>query len=342
MAFIFGHPVTGFSTPTDSLKAGFTTAMNAYVASAGRFGHGALRNTNAGSSQRLPVAVTGKVIVHWTLKYDTIPGTNCLFLNLFNNSGADSCLELLCTPTGQIRVEDANGTLVTSSAAGTLNANTHHVVVCEAEIGAASGTVRVWVDNMTTPVIDETGVDLTDAGGGTCDLIRWTSSVGDTEISQIFVYDTSGSTWNANVGDVRYFPMLPDGDDSTAWSPDTGTTNYDRVDDPLSAVADGDTSYVEATAASTIDLYTLSDLPGSVQSVMGVLGILEAKKTDAGAEPGPLSLRLAHSASTSDSPTLGTLTTDFLEYQNLFETPPGGGSWTPTIANALRAGPRIA
>lgn len=342
MAFIFAHPVAGFSDQDDALKAGFTTVTNDYLVSGGRFGDGAFRNSNSSNSLRKPVTSSGKIIVHFTIKWPTISGVESPFLQLHNNSGADRCLELKVTPSGGIRLEDATSTPVVVSSAGTVVSNIHHVVVCEAQIGSAAGTVRVWVDDMTTPVIDETGVDLDDGAGGACDLVQWLIGVGSWELSQIFIYDTSGvAPWNANIGDKRLYPLLPDGDDTQGWTRSAGANNFDLVDDPLNAVSDEDGTYVEASAAATLDQYTFEDLPVDASGVISVIANVEAKKTDAGAEPGNLTIRIASGMNTSDSASLSPLTTGYLEYQAEFDDVPGGSGWTPSQVNGLLAGPRI-
>lgn len=345
MAFIFAHPVAGFSSAADAGKAGIV-ADTGYGVADGRFGLGAFNNTDSATSvvKAFPVA-QDKVVVQFAMAFTSLANAT-KFCELFNNSGADVCMRLDVTAAGAIRLVDAAGaTVVTTAAALVAGNSAYHVFAVEAEIGSGAGTVRVWLDGSL--VIDEAGVDLDDGAGTAADMVRWgldaVASVGH-RLSEFFIYDLSGAApWNAHIGDKRLIPLLPEGDDTVAWTPSGGPPNFDEVDDPLSANSDGDATYVEINGDGT-DLYDMEDMPVTpVSGILGVIVNMEARKTGAGAEPGDgLRSQYASTGGNNNSAILGPLTTSYQEYQLLLPDAPGSSGWTEAEINALQLGPHVA
>lgn len=365
MTFLKSHPIAGFTVVSagnpnpGAAKAGFTFGLDpAFVGSGGRSGYGHFDMSSNGRAVKWPVpSYSGKILAHFALDMVGPPNaaaSGAWFFRMYNNSGASVSLELRFTMAGAVKVFDANGSDVGTSASSVINfgGDIHQSFVVEADVGNGStGTVRVWISDLATPILDLSALDLDGSGGGGCDLLEWQNILGPgfapalvkLRLSEVFLYDNSGpAPWNAlsTIGDIRHEPLPPTSDASVEMTPSGGAPNYDEVDDPLTDDSDEDGSYVEATAASKLDQYGFGDLPGGFD-VLGLLLIMEAKKTDAGAEPGDFAGRIDVSATTADTPTLGALTTSYLEYQYMFKDAPGGSGWTPAQINALKAGPKI-
>ena len=344
MAFIFAHDLAGFSSGADAAKAGFQIVSGTYSPTGGRFDGGYWECSN--STHQLTKAfgpASGKVIVQFAVYFTEFATVD--FFTLFNNGGTATCAEVGMTAGGALRLLNAAAaTVVTSSPV--LSLFTWHVIAVEAEIGSAAGTVRVFVDDFVTPVIDESGVDLTDGSATGCDMVRWdtNSSSGGFRLSEHIIYDTSGAApWNALLGDKRLYSALPNADHTQGWTRSAGATNFDLVDDPRSTTSDADATYVEASAADTVDLYEFVNIPTGVTGIVGVVAIVEAKKTDAGALPSTMHIRMREplGPTTADSAAI-TPTTSYEEHQAMFLTEPGGAAWTAAKVNAAQAGPRIA
>jgi hypothetical protein len=344
MTFILADPFASYSSVSDMTKGGWTGATGTgttWQTTGGRFGLGARRLAGGTpeSSRSFPAA-SGNVIVSFDLFFEASVDTT-KFMQFFNDSGAALCLEIANSAADALRVYNAAGTLIHTGTAGVLSRGIWHRMEIEAQIGSAAGVVKVWLDGVL--LANLAGVDLTDGSAAGCDRIMWTnvSTSMPWLFGSVIVSDTSGAApWNAALGDKRMYCLLPTGNSSVAWTPNAGA-NYQTQDDAIPGVSDGDTTYVEHTAASdAVDLYDFADLPAGIVGIVGVIVDLEARKTDAGGLPGGGSLkaRIKHSATTADSSAF-TLTTSYARYQHCFVDVPGGAGWTKAQVDAALAGP---
>lgn len=340
MAFIFGHPVSGFTNIADAARAGFSfSGAVTYNASGGRFGGGVLTpNSNDFVNIDFPAA-TGNIIVQFSAKISAYPATGYSMLRLLNDTATDICAYLFLTTAGGLAIYDATNTVVATTAPGAIVVDTWHAIAIEAEVGSASGIVKVWLDDVL--VHDLSGVDLTDGIGTGCDRVRFFLASGQPnwDVCEILVLDTSGGApWNAYLGDKRLYPLLPTSDQAATWdATGAGSTNADRVDDALSAAADGDTTYV-STAVVESDYYEMEDLPAGVTGIVGVVVAAEVLKTDGGALAGDFVVTMKSGTGTTADSSAITVVTTYQEKQEMFLTEPGGASWTESKVNSARLG----
>lgn len=334
MSGIWAHPFSGLGNTAGVVALGWS-GCDTYALSGGRWNNGqCVRFYN--NHFDFPSVASGKVIVQFAFKNT---GTT---LRLYNNSGADQCLELQNIAGGQWQVKDQTGTVVgTSAAVGPLvDDAVWHFLAIEAEIGSGAGTVRVWMDDATTPILNLSGIDL-DAGAGTGADRVFFANGNFGRMQDLVIYDTSGSDGlSAFTSDFHIYALLPNGDDTAAWSRSGGTTNSENVDDPVSSggASDGDGTYVYSAGAQ-IDKYNMDDLPSDVTTVYSVVGVFEAAKSDAGAEP-TTNIRIDSGGTTTDGSALPSLSTTYKEYQTFFPDVPGGTGWTPSQVNGLKLCPR--
>jgi len=124
------------------------------------------------------------------------------------------------------------------------------------------GTIQVRVDGVD--VINETGLDTQEgAGDGLIDRISFGSAESNSiklRITDIHVMnEQGGAPLNDLIGPHTIESLRADGAGNyTNWDPLAGT-NWESVDDPIGAAADGDTTYVETTVAER-DSYTFEPL----------------------------------------------------------------------------------
>jgi hypothetical protein len=99
------------------------------------------------------------------------------------------------------------------------------------------------------------------------------------------VYDDTGATFNALVGDFRIETILPDADGATVdWTRNTGASDYLAVDDAIGS-SDDDTTYIESTVADE-DSY-MSYPASTLTDVDAILfaGIMSRGRDDGGVAP---------------------------------------------------------
>jgi hypothetical protein len=245
-----------------------------------------------------------------------------------------------------VQLLDANGAVVVTSAAGILTPGDWHVIVVKATAGNPAGDVEVYVNDMSTPVITEGGVDLDGAGAieDGCDLVQFEEQpAGDNVAGQIWVlselliYDTEGAApWNDVIGDKRLYLIETVADSAVEWTP-SASTNESNVDDVLTGEHDGDGTYNSSAANGDTDSFTATNLPAGVVGIVGVISVLTAKKADGGTE-----IDLYHyweSNLVPASEPTGALSTSYKNYQfNKLQNPDGPVDWTETTVNAMLIG----
>lgn len=179
---------------------------------------------------------------------------------------------------------------VASSSAGVMNFTGWAYLEVKAVFGASpSVTVKV---NGTT-VITYTGPNTQDGlpsqvtqfyiGGGSLSGgagvgIGWSGYVDD-----VYLFNGTGATNNNFAGDLAVDFLRPNGagvvSDSTIMGTSPAATRWQSVDD---VVIDGNTTYVQFADEDTADSYTHEDLPYTTATIVGVQGVIAARKDDAG------------------------------------------------------------
>ena len=352
MSFILADAFCGYTAIADTADFGWSVVGSpTFTNNIGRFGLGGITSAYVSQFTRgfTAVAAGDKVIMQFSAKWNA--GARTLaspFMVLKNNGGVDLCMTLSRTPSDAVQVLDASGSIAGTSAGSVLTSGAHHVIVVKAKIGDnATGTVDVYVNNMATPMLALTGVDLNGPGAANgCDFVDFRGAMITDNVtghnwilSELIVYSSTGAApWNDVLGDKRLYPLLPTGDSAVAWTRSSGATNADMVDDPLTAEHDGDSTYNSTAAAAVVDEFTLADLPTGVIGIVGVVSNLTARKTDGGAEVGALNHRIKSNA-TASLVAAGALTTGYVNYQGMYLLDPNGAiTWTKTAVDALLAG----
>jgi hypothetical protein len=94
----------------------------------------------------------------------------------------------------------------------------------------------------------------------------------------LYVCDGSGSINNDFLGDCKVIRIDPDGDDTANWSTSTPSANhYENISE---VSGDEDTSYIEETASSTLDLFDYESV-ASLGTIYGVQICTQCRETDA-------------------------------------------------------------
>ena len=366
MAFIFSEPMTGYSAAMDLVRNKWTGNINedqslgkfVYTVGTGRFTGGSIKSAincnltrpflDQGGLGNANIFV--QVMVKWDVGSLTL---NSSFLQLKNNGGVDIALTLQRTTNNELVALDDTGMIAGTSAVGVVTPGVWQVVTVVAEIGSDSGSLELYVDDFVTPVISVSGVamNLDGVSNYLCDAITFVQPVNQVgavyNVSELFVYDTLGTTWNSLIGDKYHIPLVPQTLNASAnpFTPSSGPSGHLMVDDPLSALSDDGATYnignygayLAAPAGGFYDQFDLSDLPPNTTGIIGVLSVLTARKSSAAPEFDVLKHRIFYTFDSSADLDVA-LTDEYLDYQAMFPKDPTFADWTVTSVNALDGG----
>jgi hypothetical protein len=185
--------------------------------------------------------------------------------------------------TGNLAVWNGNGTtLLATGPAITVNAGSPvwYYVDVEVTVSDTVGVVKVWLDD--TLVINLSGADTRNGGTGIINPMAYGRTAANITyyIDDIYCLDATGTTNNAKIGTCRIETLLPNADSSTAWTRNTGATNFSAVDDTST---DGDTTYVVSYGTNARDIYGCTDVSSTSRAVRAVTATAISRKEDVGA-----------------------------------------------------------
>lgn len=297
--------------------------------SAGRNGAGLVLANNADAFVQLAVTSAGTKCIGVAIKaVDLNAGDRriCSFME-----GSTDHLTFTVNNAGQIIASRGGTAILTTSSC--LNTGTHTYIEIKVTIHDTTGSIEVRA-NPTPGAPNAVGTfsgDTRNAGtSGVVDLVvlGTRSSLGTALSCQMCDFHISDDFQ----GDVSFARLLPTGAGAAAtWTPSAGS-NYQNVDETST---DDDTTYNEDSTPGNIDSHAMENLTPAAATVIAVLVNNVAKKTDAGPRTTRNKVRLS---GTYSNGTNRNLTTSYMNYQDVFTTKPGGGSWSVTDVNNVEAG----
>lgn len=249
------------------------------------------------------------------------------------NSGATGLVGFNPNINGGIDVYRLNGNVLLGSTANNiLSAGQWGYLEMEIVLSATVGRVTLYLNG--TQVLNLTGVNNVNGALVTAD--RFTlNHFGDGFyylMDDLYILDTA-----AKIGECRIETLRPSGDNTKVFTPDSGTTNYNRVNETL---VDGDTSYVQAAAVGNRDLYGITALSSTPANIYAVNVVSFARKTDATARQ--LNNSIKSGTTDSDGANL-TLLSAYGRLDRIIPNDPNtSAAWSPPAVNALLIGPKVA
>ncbi len=264
----------------------------------------------------------------------------------FSSTDAQTIFGFYDSGTQQVHLKfNTNGSLAVLRGATTLGTSSpgvvpsptaqHNYIEMKATINGSTGSAEVCVNEVT--VLTITGANTqASANAYANQLILFTSLITNhLYIDDVYLCDTSGSTNNTFLGDVRIECIRPSGAGSlTDFAPSAGS-NYQCVDE---TTVNDETDYVSSSTVSHADLYAFGDLSSSVGSVLAVAMNTVDRKDDSGTRTH------AHLILVSGVMVSGTAfspTTSYTNHQTVFESVPAGGAWSIGAVNSAEAGHKI-
>jgi hypothetical protein len=234
------------------------------------------------------------------------------------------------------RFDTGTDVLMGSSSSPVITSNAWRHVEIKVFFDVAVGTVEIRVEGVT--VLSLTGVRTTsNIAGYTASIQNITmhqaSSAGLVTwyVKDLIMWDGSGGVNNNFMGSCQVLKLLPTGDISLGWTPSSGTTGYNLIND---TTPDDDTNYISAAfPAPSPSTFSLSDLPVNVSTVRGVQLMHRSKKTDGG--DGNIQVTAVSGANNGlgvDRP----ITTAYTYMWDIYNLDPSGSAWSRTLVNALQ------
>lgn len=257
------------------------------------------------------------------------------YIHQYRDGSNAVLVTIAVSATGGIQVYrgENNGTLLGEVAGPILVANSWQHVESKVLFSTTVGTVEVRVEGVT--VLTLTGQNT---GAGPCAIVAnanegsGTGNVTRYYIKDLVVWNGAGSVNNNFLGSVQVYELTPSSDVSLNWTPSTGSTGWDLIDE---APPNDDTDYIYAPdPAPAAALFGMTNLPADVTSVKGLYVVARSKKTDGG--DGTLQVGLKSGASTG----LGTdrpVTTTYTYWTDMFELDPAtSAAWLPAAVDAVQ------
>ena len=173
------------------------------------------------------------------------------------------------------------GTIIATSTSSVLSVDVWYYLEFKATINNTTGAYEVRLNGSTVTGLSATGVNTRQTANNYANEIMLSQgNASGNRFDDLYVCDSSGSTNNDFLGDVRVDTIMPTADGSaTDFTPSTGTDNYAMVDD---ATPDSDSTYVSSSTVNHTDLYTFADLQSLTGSIFGIQTVLWGRKDDAG------------------------------------------------------------
>jgi hypothetical protein len=341
---------TNSSTGLQSRWTTGASASNANVTGyslvAGRWGGQGLRyasSPNFGQAQALTFPGTANLSVGFYFRLDAAATVAPTFPLMFMTGLAFQCAlgyDTVGTLNFYRTPNNSSGTIVASTTPGILTLGVwNHFLLTIAMGTVSTGAVNLYMNNNPTPVLSAAGVNiLNSTGSNLLDSIQYGAGRNDNRLGTFTIDDLFAEDTINNRGERRVETLRPASDSSVIWTPNSGLTNFSRVNEVL---VDGDTSYVQASSVGDRDLYGISPL-SSTPAIIDALGLVSfGLKTDATIRTIYNSLRSG--GVDSDGAALNLAATYLrMDRALLLTNPNGGGAWDAAAVNALLIGPKVA
>lgn len=207
---------------------------------------------------------------------------------------------------------------------------------CVNSISANSFQVRL--DGTIILDLDAT-TDCQESGTSGVDVLRLWGPGTTVYYDDVYVLNLSGAQCNDYLGNIIIETLYPNGNGNTndfTGSDADSTDNYLHVDE---AQHDSDTSYVESSTISHIDLYAFGNMVGTPDTIHCVALVCPSRKDDGGARDGRLLTRvnITNYEGASFSPT-----TSFVHEVQIWElNPDDSAAWAITDIDGAEFGIKV-
>lgn len=260
----------------------------------------------------------------------------------FFDSNANVHVQIMVNPSGYIEAwrndwrDLGNRTLLGTSTTPVVTANAWRHLECKVLIHLTAGTVEVRAEGIT--VLNLSGIRTLGNVGSPATSVGIVSVLSPQDggspamyLKDYIIWDSTGAANTNFMGSCQVLKLTPNGDTTLGWTPSTGTTGYNLINE---TTPDDDGTYISAPfPLPGNSQFTLTDLPLNVSSVRGVQLMHRSRKTDGG--DGNIQTSAVSGANTgngADRP----ITTAYTYMWDIFDLDPSGSAWSRTLVNALQ------
>lgn len=300
-----------------------------------------LRINGTGAITRAFLAARTSFAVGFALRWNTMPSDNTLMPHVFfMTAGGTYQWGFKVNTLGGIEVyrfsSNSAGTLLHQTLPGIVQAGTINYVEIESTISTTTGSIKIYLNGDTTPLINLTNINNANAGAGTSVGAFGVGANNGNFTGQFDIDDWYEGDTNTRVGEGFVETLRPSGDGTITWTPDTGANNYSRMNETL---VNGDTSYCQTGTLNNQDLQDLSDLATVPTTIFGVQLVNFARKTDAATRGIGLVVK---SGGTTNVGASNVLTTTYGRFEKMHTVDPNtAAAWTAANVNAMQAGTKV-
>lgn len=315
---------TGFEHGTADIAPTTLIATSSVVSSESHSGTYSLRMGQAGASGNwgYPIGnIDTFYATFWQNMGDVFSGSGQFFVyGITAPTGYH--LGFVCNSAG-VWTARRSGTVVATASTVVPDANWHHYKVYM-YLANSGGRLKMELDGIT--ILDFTGD--TNAGSDTViNNLRFETFANTYAYVDDLIIDTA-----TNWGDIRFNGLTPSSDVSVAWTPSTGATNYNLVDE----VPYSDADYVETATDAIQDIYGLTDWTGTNKTPEMTVLWARALKTTSDTQELKL---IVKSGSTTDVGSAQEIfsTANYIHRIDLTD-PDTGVAWTDSGIDAMQVG----
>lgn len=272
----YGETIDANPTPSGVLEGKYCPASSTttMLTRAGRHGGFAIYYGGSQNEIRTP---------HLTTHDTLIAGCG------FYRATTDDCAVITFVDTGLygmwLRVKQESGelelvrggTVIATTIGCCISVSTWHWIEMKIKCHNTLGEYEVRVGGQT--VLSATGVDTRYGTHDYHNACSFRPVAAEAPMyDDWYVCDGSGSDNNDFLGDCKIIRIDPDGDDTANWSTSTPSANhYENVSE---VVGDEDSSYIEETTSSTLDLFDYEAVAG-LGTIYGVQICTHCRESDA-------------------------------------------------------------
>jgi len=246
-------------------------------------------------------------------------------------------------PTNQIVLDREGATLRlkrNTTVLDTYGLSTNQWVYVEVKVTIHNTTGSYVVRFNGTAVMSGSSVDTQASSNASADrLIFYGDQYALTTWDDIYVCDSTGSTNNDFLGDMKVTGIVPNGDvtGEKDFTCSTGTDHYALVDEEP---PDGDTTYVESGTSGDRDLYDYENIDTGITGIKGIQINTIARVTDAQSKTLITSCKSNTTVDEDAGVSIGS--TSFVGQGRIMEQDPDTSSaWTAAGINAAQFGVKV-
>lgn len=271
----------------------------------------------------------------WRMWHSSLPNSGDQDQFRMLDGSNNEIARLSFTSTGAVAVYLAGGTSYVSTVPVITAAGWYHIEWKYTYAGVNLASFEVRIEGIT--VLAQTNVTNTGKGqiyqvGG---LVGAISHFFVSYMKDLVVWDGTGTNNNDFLGSVLVTNLTPTADVSLNWTPNTGTTGYEILDN----IPPNDAQYIDAAnPPPAAYVGEMSNLPADVTSVKGLITFVRAAKTDGG--DGSLQVSLISDPSGMPATIDGAnrpITVAQTYWRDVFEVDPKtSAAWLPSAVDAAR------